>query len=48
MRRAKAAGLAAIALTDHDTTAGVAEAARAGAALAIRVIAGCEFSVKAP
>src|SRR5206468_5492607 len=48
MRRAKAAGLAAIALTDHDTTDGVAEAARAGAALAIRVIAGCEFSVKAP
>ena len=41
MRRAKAAGLAAIALTDHDTTDGVAEAARAGAALAIRVIAGC-------
>src|SRR5881227_1145436 len=48
MRRAKAAGLAAIALSDHDTTDGVAEAARAGAALAIRVIAGCEFSVKAP
>ena len=48
MRRAKAAGLAAIALTDHDTTDGVAEAADAGAALAIRVVAGCEFSVKAP
>jgi predicted metal-dependent phosphoesterase TrpH len=48
MRRAKAAGLAAIALTDHDTTDGVEEAARAGEALAIRVVAGCEFSVKAP
>src|SRR3989440_5591072 len=48
MRRAKAAGLAAIALTDHDTTEGVAEAAGAGAALAIRVVPGCEFSVKAP
>ncbi len=48
MRRAKAAGLAAIALTDHDTTDGVAEAADAGAALAIRVVPGCEFSVKAP
>lgn len=47
-RRAKQAGLAAIALTDHDTTDGVAEAARAGAALGVRVVAGCEFSVKAP
>src|SRR3989449_10233412 len=48
MRRAKAAGLAAIALTDHDTTDGVAEAMRAGETLAIRVVPGCEFSVKAP
>src|SRR5207237_8647875 len=48
MRRAKAAGLAAIALTDHDTTDGVAEAMRAGETLAIGVVPGCEFSVKAP
>src|SRR6266511_4564639 len=47
-RRAHAAGLAAIALTDHDTTDGVAAAAREGAALGVRVVPGCEFSVKAP
>src|SRR5207237_10609085 len=47
-QRAHAAGLAAIALTDHDTTSGVPEAARAGAALGVRVGSGCEFSVKAP
>jgi predicted metal-dependent phosphoesterase TrpH len=48
VRRAKDAGLAAIALTDHDTTDGVPEAHRAGGALGVRVVAGCEFSVKAP
>src|SRR2546425_2886980 len=47
-RRAHAAGLAAIALTDHDTTDGVPEATRAGEALGVRVVSGCEFSVKAP
>jgi 3',5'-nucleoside bisphosphate phosphatase len=47
-RRARAAGLAAIALTDHDTTDGVAEATQAGETLGVRVVAGCEFSVKAP
>jgi predicted metal-dependent phosphoesterase TrpH len=47
-RRAVAAGLAAVALTDHDTLAGVAEARTAGAALGLRVVAGCEFSVAAP
>jgi 3',5'-nucleoside bisphosphate phosphatase len=47
-RRAGAAGLAAIALTDHDTTDGVAAAAREGAALGVRVVPGCEFSVAAP
>src|SRR2546426_10383139 len=45
-RRAHAAGLAAIALTDHDTTSGVPEATRAGEALAVRIVSGCEFSVK--
>jgi len=48
VRRAKAAGLTAIALTDHDTTAGVAEARLEGAALGVRVICGCEFSTRAP
>src|SRR6058998_170473 len=46
--RARAAGLAAIALTDHDTTDGVPEAEREGATLGVRVVSGCEFSVKAP
>jgi predicted metal-dependent phosphoesterase TrpH len=45
--RAAAAGLAAIAITDHDTIAGVAEAEAAGASLGVRVVAGCEFSVDA-
>ena len=47
-QRAHGAGLVAIALTDHDTTGGVPEAARAGEALGVRVVSGCEFSVKAP
>lgn len=36
--------LAAIAITDHDTTAGVAEAAAAGESLGIEVIPGVELS----
>lgn len=46
VRAAADAGLTAIALTDHDTTAGIPEARRAGEALGVRVIAGCEFSVE--
>lgn len=45
---AAAEGLSAIALTDHDTTAGIAEAVAAGERLGVRVIGGCEFSVAAP
>jgi predicted metal-dependent phosphoesterase TrpH len=41
---ARAAGLSAIALTDHDTLEGVAEARTAGDALGVRVIAGVELS----
>lgn len=41
---ARRVGLAAIALTDHDTTAGLSEARAAGAQLGIRVIAGVELS----
>jgi 3',5'-nucleoside bisphosphate phosphatase len=41
---AAAARLAAIALTDHDTLAGLAEAAAAGAAAGVRVIDGIELS----
>ncbi len=46
VRRARAAGLVAIALTDHDSTAGVADAAAAGAALGLRVVPGCELSAR--
>lgn len=45
--RAAAAGLTVIALTDHDTLAGIDEAAAAGRLLGVRVIPGCEFSVRA-
>ena len=41
-------GLSAIALTDHDTTDGVADATYEGSKLGVRVIPGCEFSVRAP
>ncbi len=41
---ALAAGLAAVALTDHDTVAGVDEARAAGARLGVEVIAGIELS----
>ena len=41
---ARAAGLSAIALTDHDTVDGIAEARTAGEALGVRVIAGIELS----
>ncbi len=46
--RAAGAGLAAIALTDHDTLAGVPAAIGAGQRLGVRVVGGCEFSVAAP
>jgi predicted metal-dependent phosphoesterase TrpH len=46
--RAAAAGISAIALTDHDTLAGVAAAMAAGERLGVRVIGGCEFSCAAP
>jgi hypothetical protein len=48
VRRAHGAGLAALALTDHDTTAGLPEAVGEGERLGIRIVVGCEFSVKAP
>lgn len=38
-------GLTAIALTDHDTTAGLAEAHAAGVRLGVEIVGGCEFSV---
>lgn len=48
VKRAKAAGLRAIALTDHDTVGGVPEALAAGERYGIRVVGGCEFSAAAP
>ena len=48
VRRAKAAGLSGIALTDHDTLAGVPEALSAGERYGVRVVTGCEFSAAAP
>lgn len=43
---AKERGLSVLAVTDHDTTAGVDEARRAGDALGLRVIRGVELSAK--
>ena len=44
VRAAAFAGLAAIALTDHDTVAGLAEAQVAGAELGVRIVNGVELS----
>ena len=41
---AKRAGLSAIALTDHDTLAGIADATAAGLELGVRVVPGVELS----
>jgi 3',5'-nucleoside bisphosphate phosphatase len=45
---AEAAGLTAVALTDHDTTAGLARFAAAGAASAVRPVPGVEISADVP
>ena len=47
VREAKAAGLTAIAVTDHDTTAGFAEAEAEGRRLGIEVIRGLEINTDA-
>jgi hypothetical protein len=47
VRFAGSIGLSAIALTDHDSTAGLAEAIATGHEVGVRVIGGCEFSVAA-
>ena len=46
VRRAAEVGLAAIALTDHDTVAGVAEALAAGEACGVEVIPAAEISTE--
>ena len=45
METAALAGLNVVALTDHDTVDGVAEAVAAGAPLGVRVVQGVELSV---
>ena len=44
VEKAHAGGLVAVAVTDHDTVAGLDEAEEAGRDLGIRVIRGCELS----
>ncbi|MDP3727139.1 MAG: PHP domain-containing protein [bacterium] len=46
VRMAKANGVRTIAITDHDTVGGVAEAMAAGAELGVRVIPGIEISIQ--
>ncbi len=46
VRAAHEAGLAAVALTDHDTLGGVPEALATGAELSIRVVPGAELSTR--
>ncbi|MEE9277410.1 MAG: PHP domain-containing protein [Dehalococcoidia bacterium] len=46
--KAAANGVTVMALTDHDTTAGVAEAAAVGEELGVRVIPGLELSADLP
>lgn len=48
VRLAFAAGLAAVAVTDHDTLSGLNEAARAGKRHNLEVIPGCELAVSSP
>ncbi|MGG6310065.1 PHP domain-containing protein [Paenibacillus macerans] len=47
VRLAKDKGLAGLAITDHDTVAGVAEAQEAGAELGLAVVQGIEISTRA-
>ena len=44
VRKAAAAGLRAVAITDHDTFAGLPEALAAGTACGIEVVPGVELS----
>ncbi|HHC07727.1 MAG TPA: PHP domain-containing protein, partial [Actinobacteria bacterium] len=45
-RLAAEAGLSAVALTDHDTLAGIPEATRAAAAVGVELVPGVELSVR--
>jgi hypothetical protein len=48
VRQAKAGGLTAMALTDHDTVEGLAEAVAAGERLGVEIIPGVEISAQFP
>jgi 3',5'-nucleoside bisphosphate phosphatase len=48
VRRAAAAGLAALALTDHDSVAGLAEAGPEAARAGLELLPGVEVAVRAP
>lgn len=48
VRAARRAGLTVLAITDHDTTAGVVEAVQAGAEARVRVVPGVELSAEGP
>lgn len=47
-RKAARLGLAAVAVTDHDTLSGLDEAVRAGREHGLEVIRGCELGVRTP
>jgi hypothetical protein len=47
-RLAAEAGVSLLAVTDHDTTAGVEEARLAGKACGVEVVLGCEISTRIP
>lgn len=48
VRKAANAGLAAVAVTDHETVAGLKEAVEAGVLHGIEVVRGCELAVSSP
>ena len=48
VRLARDVGLSLLAVTDHDTTAGLAEARAEGARVGVEIVAGCEVSTLLP
>lgn len=48
VRSARDAGLTYLAVTDHDTTAGVAEALRVGQEIGVKILPGVELSAEGP
>jgi len=48
VERARDQGLAALAVTDHDTTSGLAEARAAGAEFGVEIFDGCEITAHLP